>query len=443
MAGKKKNMDGGRLFGLLPNKPSGTINELNNSNIYLSIIKKLAQTYQNIKPNNLSVNNLNTKVKSLIKFSETIKNKKELTHLLEQVKRILIQKLFEKLGEYNAIFQNYDSYNFSQLLSLLQDFEKLTDQINLLGGSERNNLGSLKIKKIQFIATMLNKYEEEILSKLQRNSNSQIELLKKEVEDYISKYSQFTVEIGTKRGANNSINSIVHRLSKLFEKIEQFISQQNTSQNRSQQLNSQQPLYGIRKLNIPNEPTASRPNTETRSQQNKIARFISVLENLNYDLNTNRMNKITLNSFKKVVGQVSGEINENTKKSSEKILGLLTSINSKISHLNNIEKQKTQQPQFQNSNTVIHKINSPPNNNLNYHSILARLEQRYPHKVSDFGNLPTLAIIASNIESIKKMEYGPERKSIIKKLQDKISKFKNTLGKYPEFQEYEEFAYPQ
>jgi hypothetical protein len=80
---------------------------------------------------------------------------------------------------------------------------------------------------------------------------------------------------------------------------------------------------------------------------------------------------------------------------------------------------------------------------LNYHSILARLEQRYPHKVSDFGNLPTLAIIASNIESIKKMEYGPERKSIIKKLQDKISKFKKTLGKYPEFQEYEEFAYPQ
>lgn len=47
------------------------------------------------------------------------------------------------------------------------------------------------------------------------------------------------------------------------------------------------------------------------------------------------MNKITLNSFKKVVGQVSGEINENTKKSSDKILKLLTSINNKISRLNN------------------------------------------------------------------------------------------------------------
>jgi vacuolar-type H+-ATPase subunit I/STV1 len=279
MAGKKKSMEGGRVFdGFFGRKPTDTTQVLNYSNAYLNTIRELKKSYSKIDSNKISVNNLNTKVKSLSIFSQKIKNKEGLMPLLDVVKGILIEKLFKKLGNYNAIFQNYDSYNFSQLLSLLQDFEKLTDLINLLGGSERNNLGSLKIKKNQFIAAMLNKYEEEILSKLHKNFNSQIELLKKEVEDYISKYSQFTVEIGTKRGANNSINSIVHRLSKLFEKIEQFISQQNTSQNRSQQNTSQ---------------NRSQQNTsQNRSQQNKIARFISVLENLNYDLNTNRMNKI-------------------------------------------------------------------------------------------------------------------------------------------------------
>jgi len=41
------------------------------------------------------------------------------------------------------------------------------------------------------------------------------------------------------------------------------------------------------------------------------------------------------------------------------------------------------------------------------------------------------------------MDYGPERNSIIKKLQDKISMFKKKLGEYQEFKEYEEFAYLQ
>jgi len=218
-------------------------------NQYLSVIKKMKETYQKNNFSSFPVNELELKVKSFIRFSKQFRKYNDPS--LDDVKHILIQKLFEKLGKYNAIFQNYDSYNFSQLLSLLQDFEKLTDLINLLGGSERNNLGSLKIKKKIFIAAMLDKYEKEILSKLQRNSNSQIELLKKEVEDYISKYSQFTVEIGTKRGANNSINSIVHRLSELFEKISK-LSTNNTRRIISNQTGLQQ--NSLKEFQVNNHP---------------------------------------------------------------------------------------------------------------------------------------------------------------------------------------------
>jgi hypothetical protein len=254
MAGKKKTMEGGKRpftlsFGMFrPSSPKiqkSTNTKMNgysdpayfseqivktpNTNIeknqYLSMINQMKKTYQKINSSSFPVNQLESKVKSFIRFSN--QSRKYNDPSLDDVKRILIQKLFEKLGEYNAIFQNYDSYNFSQLLSLLQDFEILTDQINLLGGGERYNFSSLKIKKNNFIAAMLDKYEKEILSKLQRNYNSQIQLLKKEVEDYISKYSKFTLEIDTKRGANNSINSIVHRLSELFEKISK-LSTNNT-----------------------------------------------------------------------------------------------------------------------------------------------------------------------------------------------------------------------
>jgi len=223
MAGKKKDMDGGRIFRFF----NETL-KLENSNIYLNTIKNLGKKYSIINPNNLSVNNLNTKVKSLIQFSKTIKNKQELMPLLEQVKLILIQKLFEKLKKYDGIFQeDHNLYNFSELLSILQDFEKLSDQIILLGG-ERNRIDPVKLRKNQFIATMLDKYEKEILSRLQTNKNSQIlQKLKQEVLDYISKYSQFVVSITTKRGTNNSINTIIHRLSELNDKISR-LSTNNT-----------------------------------------------------------------------------------------------------------------------------------------------------------------------------------------------------------------------
>jgi hypothetical protein len=241
MAQKKKNMDGGRIFGSIFNrKPnSSNMQVLNNSNVYLKQIKNLQTRYSIINPNNLSVNNLNTKVKSLIQFSKTIKNKQELMPLLEQVKETLIQKLLKKLEKYDRIFQEDPNlYNFSELLSILQDFEKLSDQIILLGG-ERNRIDPVKLKKNQFIATMLDKYEKEIL---QTNKNSQtLQKLKQEVLDYISKYSQFVVSIATKKGTNNSINTIIFRLSELYDNISKNSAIKNNSQQlKSQQNNSQQ-----------------------------------------------------------------------------------------------------------------------------------------------------------------------------------------------------------
>jgi len=225
MARKKKDMNGGRLFGILSNKPIST----QKYNTYLTVISNLDKKYKIINKNT-SVNNLNTKVKSLKKFSNKIKeefsnkNKKELVQLLtnlEELKRLLIQKLFEKLEKkYNILFQNDSNlFEFSELLSILQDFEKLSDLIISLGG-EREKINPIKIRKNEFIAKMLDKYEKEIISRFQKNKNSG--RLIEEIENYIKIYSEFVVSI-TKRGQNNSknnsINTIIRRLSELLNNI--------------------------------------------------------------------------------------------------------------------------------------------------------------------------------------------------------------------------------
>ena len=74
MTRKKKDMDGGKIFdSFFKRKSPDVTSTINNSNAYLNTIKKMSTTYNSINPNDLSVNNLNTKVKSLIKFSQTIK----------------------------------------------------------------------------------------------------------------------------------------------------------------------------------------------------------------------------------------------------------------------------------------------------------------------------------------------------------------------------------
>jgi len=283
MAGKKKSMKGGEILGI----QSPIV--INDSNAYLKTIKNLSNSYQQINPNKISASNLNTKVISLIKFSNIIKkkNRQELLPLLDQLKLILIQKLFEKLEKYNRIFEeNPNLYNFSELLIILQDFEKLSDQIISLGG-ERNRIDSVKIRKNQFIAAMLDKYEKEILSRLQTNHNSQtLQRLSQEVLDYINKYSQFVVSITTKGGTNNSINSIIKRLSELSEKI----SRRNIPNQTGPQQNS---LQQFQVNNSPKKLENRISQTDTNKEQiKKIADETFELLSRKFDLAIEFLNTI-------------------------------------------------------------------------------------------------------------------------------------------------------
>ena len=64
MTGKKKSMEGGRLFGLLKNKPIFT----EEHNKYLKEIQNLYKNYYNIKESKISVNNLISKVELFTDF---------------------------------------------------------------------------------------------------------------------------------------------------------------------------------------------------------------------------------------------------------------------------------------------------------------------------------------------------------------------------------------
>jgi hypothetical protein len=107
-----------------------------------------------------------------------------------------------------------------------------------------------------------------------------------------------------------------------------------------------------------------------------------------------------------------------------------------------IQQVETQQPQHRISKAQQLK-NKSQNNNSRYELILQELEERYPNNVNYIGSLPgrlpTLALIAFEIESIKNLNNSNNRNFLIEKLKAKIGKFKNTLGKYPEFKEYERF----
>ena len=174
MAGKKKTIDGGKSF----NNPSPvSIEPIYNSNIYLSIIKNLGKTYTNIEPIDLSVNNLNIKAKSLQKFSNKIKSKKELMPLLEQVKLILIEKIIEKIN-------GNKNLTFAELLDLLIIFKQLSNQINRPNNSVKDTseiIGSLQKQLIKEIDTKnINELEQlqlkvdKIKKSLNKDSNRQL-----------------------------------------------------------------------------------------------------------------------------------------------------------------------------------------------------------------------------------------------------------------------------
>ena len=96
MAVKKKDMDEGRGILEIFSKNQKFNQE---HNTYLNTIKNLSQAYKSIDPK-ISLNNLNTKVKSFIKFAKLIKNNNSFQPLLEQLKLQLIEKIKLSLNEF-------------------------------------------------------------------------------------------------------------------------------------------------------------------------------------------------------------------------------------------------------------------------------------------------------------------------------------------------------
>lgn len=194
MARKKKTIDGGRSFinQILRRSPSpesikpipdsikpipDSIKPIYNSNIHLSTIQKLGESYTNIKPIDLSVNKLNIQVKSLQKFSKYIINKKELMPLLEQVKLILIEKIIEKIN-------GNKNLTFAELLDLLIIFKQLSNQINIPNNSVKDTseiIGRLQKQLIKEIDTkninelkQLQLKVDKITKSLNKDSNIQL-----------------------------------------------------------------------------------------------------------------------------------------------------------------------------------------------------------------------------------------------------------------------------
>jgi hypothetical protein len=72
--------------------------------------------------------------------------------------------------------------------------------------------------------------------------------------------------------------------------------------------------------------------------------------------------------------------------------------------------------------------------------ILKQLSNRYKHnKNFNFAELNRLASIGASILSIKEMPNGEPKKILLNALRETIKQSKNSLNKYPEFQEYENY----
>jgi hypothetical protein len=74
----------------------------------------------------------------------------------------------------------------------------------------------------------------------------------------------------------------------------------------------------------------------------------------------------------------------------------------------------------------------------NHDMLLKQLSNRYS-KNFDLAKLNRLASIGASILSIKKMPNGEPKKILLNALRERIIQSKNSLRKYPEFQEYENY----
>jgi hypothetical protein len=229
MAGKKKDMDGGRLFST---KPIIT----QKHNVYLNTIRELYKIYENIDPT-IPVNNLNMKVRSHNKFANKIINNKFFQPLLEELKLQLIEKTKLSLHEFIRAKFVHDTIDFAELLNRLKEFYKL---LNLL--KSLNNESDLSVYnpfESNFIKKILRQYEVHIQLILSRNPNiDRLELLNQEVQNYIREYSEFIRSATNNRKRNNSISEIIHRLNIISDQISIKISILSSNTNRNQLSNA-------------------------------------------------------------------------------------------------------------------------------------------------------------------------------------------------------------
>jgi len=237
MTGKKKNMDGGRLFGLLQNKP--IITQAHNT--YLNTIRILHKNYENINPRTITVNNLNTKVKSFNKFAKTNKNN-GFQPLLEQLKLQLIEKIKLSLHEFirNKFIFDYNipfAKLLDQLLDQLKEFEKLLNLLKLLDKQYDFSIYNYQIQ--DFINKILGQYEDYYEKIFRTNPNINIlQQLYQQVQDYITKYSEFIESMTNNRKRNNPIYTIIERLNNISDRISIKISILSSSINESNISNS-------------------------------------------------------------------------------------------------------------------------------------------------------------------------------------------------------------
>jgi hypothetical protein len=256
MAGKKKSMDGGKLFGLLSNKPIFH----QEYNTHLKTIKNFSKTYKTIDPSKISVNNLNTKVKLLNRFGKTIEKYNSFQPLLEQLKLQLIEKIELSLREFiSTKFIHDHTILFPELLDnllhQLKEFEKLLNLLRLL--DNQSNLSNYSVLKESFIDKILINYEKYIEQIFYNNPTIDIlQQLLQQVQKYIRLYTEFIESMTNNRKINNPISKIIDKLNilsnQIFIKIELLLSKgtNNTGNHLSNEMKRRINLLYKNNINI-------------------------------------------------------------------------------------------------------------------------------------------------------------------------------------------------
>jgi hypothetical protein len=236
MAGKKKSMDGGRLFGLLKNKPIFT----EEHNKYLKEIQNLYKNYKNINKSKISVSNLISKVEL---FTDFLKKNKINVHqtFLETLKLKLIEKIKLSLHEFISTNFKYDttirlSELLDNLLHQLKEFEKLLNLLRLL--DNQIDISEYNSSIESFINKIFRAYEDYIEQKFRNNPTiNTLKELFEQVQKYIRLYTEFIESMTNNRKMTNPIYEIIQKLNILSDRISikiQLLSGPGTNINGNQ-----------------------------------------------------------------------------------------------------------------------------------------------------------------------------------------------------------------